>query len=129
MEDCNSVHNLIIPGFKILKDEGGVQVNETYFKQIMGSLIYLITTRPDLMFTVSLISRYMGKPTELHLQAVKRALRYLKGTINFGIFYKKGGSESLVGYADSDYDLEDQKSTSGYVFMLGSRAVAWSSKK
>jgi hypothetical protein len=71
----------------------------------------------------------MGKPTELHLQAVKRALRYLKGTINFGIFYKKGGSESLVGYADSDYDLEDQKSTSGYVFMLGSRAVAWSSKK
>ena len=129
MEDCNSVHNPIIRGFKILKDEKGVQVDETYFKQIVGSLIYLTATRPDLMFTVSLISRYMGKPTELHLQAVKRALRYLKGTINFGIFYKKGGSESLVGYADSDYDLEDQKSTSGYVFMLGSRAVAWSSKK
>jgi len=70
----------------------------------------------------------MGKPTELHLQAVKRALRYLKGTISFGIFYKKGGSETLVGYADSDYagDLEDRKNTSGYVFMLGSRAVALS---
>ena len=131
IEDCNLVHNPIIPSFKILKDERGVQVDETYFKQVVGSLIYLTATRPDLMFTVSLVSRYMGKPTELHLQAVKRALRYLKGTISYGIFYKKGGSESLVGYPDSDYagDLEDQKSTSGYVFMLGSGAIVWSSKK
>jgi len=92
MEDCNSVHNPIIPGFKILKDERGVQVDETYFKQVVGSLIYLTATRLDLMFTVSLVSRYMGKPTELHLRVVKRALRYLKGTISYGIFYKKGGS-------------------------------------
>ena len=78
IEDCNSVHNPIILGFKILKDEGGVQVDEMYFKQIMGSLIYLTATRPDLMFTVSLISRQMGKPTELHLQAVKRAFEVFK---------------------------------------------------
>ena len=78
IEDCNSVYNPIILGFKFLKDEREVQVDETYFKQIMGSLIYLTATRPNLMFTVSLVSRYMGKPTELHLQAVKRALRYLK---------------------------------------------------
>lgn len=106
-------------------------MDETYFKQIVGSLMYLTATRPDLMFIVSLISRYMGKPTELHFQAVKRVLRYLNGTTNFEIFYKKGGSKSLIGYTDSDYagDVEDRKSTSGYVFMLGSRAISWSSKK
>jgi hypothetical protein len=83
------------------------------------------------MFVVSLISRYAGQPTELHLQTAKRVLRYLKGTTNFGIFYKKGGSDELITFTDSDYagDLEDRKSISGYVFMLSSGAVSWSSKK
>ncbi|KAF5957377.1 hypothetical protein HYC85_004602 [Camellia sinensis] len=83
-------------------------------------------TRPYLMFAVSLMSKYMAKPTELHLLAAKRILRYLKGTTGLGVFYKKGGCGGLVGYADSDYarDLEGRKSTSGYVFMLGSGVVA-----
>ena len=73
----------------------------------------------------------MAKPTELHLQIAKRALRYLRGTINFGIYYKKGGSDELLSFTDSDYagDTEDRKSTSGYVFLLSSGAVSWSSKK
>nr|KYP44906.1 Retrovirus-related Pol polyprotein from transposon TNT 1-94 [Cajanus cajan] len=73
----------------------------------------------------------MSKPTELHLQAAKRILRYLKGTANYGILYKKGGEEDLITFTDSDYagDEEDSKSTSGYVFLLGSRAVSWMSKK
>ncbi|RVW62516.1 Retrovirus-related Pol polyprotein from transposon RE1 [Vitis vinifera] len=74
---------------------------------------------------------YMGQPTELHLQTAKRVLRYLRGTTNLGIFYKKGGNDKLVAFTDSDYadDLEDRKSTSGYVFMLSSGAVSWSSRK
>ena len=93
--------------------------------------MYLIATRPDMMFVVSLISRYMENPTELHLLAAKRVLRYLKGTTEFGIFYKKRGDDELVAYTDSDYagDLEDRKSTSGYVFLLSSRAVSWSTRK
>ena len=93
--------------------------------------MYLTATRPDMMFVVSLISRYMENPTEMHLQVAKRALRYLKGTNDFEIFYKKGGDEELVAYTDSDYagDLEDRKSTSGYVFLLSSGAVSWTSKK
>ena len=77
----------------------------------MGSLMYLTTTRPNLMFMVSLISRYMENPTELHLQAAKRVLRYLKGTTGFGIFYKKGGDDELVAYTDSDYagDLRTER--------------------
>lgn len=93
--------------------------------------MYSTATRPELMFVVSLISRYMAKPTNLHLMAAKRVLRYLKGTTDLGIFYNNGGCEDLIGYADSDYagDLDDRKSTSGYIFMLGSGEVAWSSKK
>ncbi|CAL9002860.1 unnamed protein product [Prunus brigantina] len=131
MDQCNSVHNPVVPGFKLMKDEGGVEVDSTVYKQMVGSLMYLTATRPDLMFIVSLISRYMERPTESHLLAAKRALRYIKGTVSFGIFYKKGGKEELVGYTDSDYagDQDDRKSTSGYVFLMGSGAVSWSSKK
>ena len=84
-----------------------------------------------MMFVVSLISRYMENPTKLHLQAAKRVLRYLKGTTEFGIFYKKRGDDELAAYTDNDYagDLEGRKSTSGYVFLLSSRAVSWSSRK
>ena len=73
----------------------------------------------------------MGQPTELHLQTAKRVLRYLRGTTNLRIFYKKGGNDKLVAFIDSGYagDLEDRKSTSGYVFMLSSGAVSWSSRK
>jgi hypothetical protein len=73
----------------------------------------------------------MERPTELHQQAVKRVLCYIKGTTELGIFYKRGEEEKLVAYSDSDYtgDTEDRKSTSGYPFLLSSGAVAWSSKK
>lgn len=92
MEECNAVKNPIVPGFKIDKNEGGVKVDETYYKQIVGSLMYITTTRPDLMFIVSFIGRFMARPTEVHLLAAKRALRYLKGTIDYGICYSKNGN-------------------------------------
>ncbi|GKG41638.1 hypothetical protein Tco_0473389, partial [Tanacetum coccineum] len=93
--------------------------------------MYLTTTRPDLMFAVSLISRYMKRPTESHLASARRVLRYVKGIINFGIFYRKGGNKELIGFTDSDYagDLDDRKSTSGYVFLMSSGAVSWCSTK
>ena len=78
MDKSNSVHNPIVPGFKLVKDEGGVKVDKNYYKQIVGSLMYLIATQPGMMFVVSLISRYMENPTEFHLQGAKRMLRYLK---------------------------------------------------
>ena len=131
MSDNKPVTSPIVPGFKISRDTNGAEVDDTYYKQIVGSLMYLTTTRPDIMFSVSLISRYMSKPTELHLQAAKRILRYLNGTTNHGIFYKKGGEKELLVFTDSDYagDEEDSKSTSGYVFLLSSGVVSWMSKK
>lgn len=93
--------------------------------------MYITATRPDLMFVVCLLSRYMANPTDLHMQAAKRVLRYLKGTVDMGVFYKRGGVEGLLAYTDSDYagDVDDRKSTSGYVFLLGGGAVSWSSRK
>ena len=132
MRMVNDEPNLIISSTSTeVNDEGGVKVDETYFKQIVGSHMYLTTTRPDMLFIVSLISCYMSKPAELYLQAAKRALRYLKGTINYGILCKKDGAEELLAFTDNDYsgDVEDGRSTSGYVFLMNSGAVSWSLRK
>lgn len=131
MEESNSVQNPMVPGFKIHKDEDGVKVNSSVYKQLVGSMMYLITTRPDVMYSVSLISRYMSNPIELHLMAAKRILRYLQGTISYGILYRKTGNTELIEFSDSDYagSMEDRKSTSGYAFILSNAVVAWSSRK
>lgn len=72
-------------------------MDETYFKQIVGCLMYIITTKPDLQFVVSLIARFMANPTEMHYQVAKRVLKYLKGTINFGILLKEEELENWWG--------------------------------
>lgn len=131
MDKSNLVKNPIVPGCRLSKDENGAKVDASLFKQVVGSLMYLTATRPDLMYGVSLISRFMSCPTEQHWSAAKRLLRYLKGTTDLGIFYKKGDCKQLTAYSDSDFagDLDDRKSTTGCVFMFNSGAVSWSSKK
>ncbi|KAG6488357.1 hypothetical protein ZIOFF_049600 [Zingiber officinale] len=92
MKDCNPVSTPTEFGLKLNKDHEGKKVDSTIYKQIVGSLMYLTATRPDIMYSVSLISRYMENPTEIHLLAAKRILRYLQGTKDFGLFYKKGAA-------------------------------------
>ncbi|KAM1172663.1 hypothetical protein ACFX2G_023223 [Malus domestica] len=131
MSNCNPVQNPIVSGFKITRNVEEERFDSTYYKQIFRSLMYLSATQPNMMYVVSLLSRFMEEPTKLHYQATKRMLRYLKGTVDYGLFFKKDESNELVGFSDSDYagDLEDKKSTSGHVFMLSSRVVSWYSKK
>lgn len=83
------------------------------------------------MYAVSLIIRYMRNPTQIHLQASKRILRYLQGIVNMGIMYKKGGNVDLLGYTNTGYagDLEVRKNSYEYVFILSNGAVVWYSKK
>ncbi|XP_068311223.1 uncharacterized mitochondrial protein AtMg00810-like [Pyrus communis] len=123
MENCNPVGTPTKPGLKLTSDLDGERVDSTYFKQIVGSLMYLIATQPDIMYAVCLISRYMERPTELHLRVAKRVFHYLKGTTDF---YKKNGGSILTGFTNSDYvgDLDDRRSTSGHVFMMGSGATS-----
>ena len=89
------------------------------------------TSRPDIMYSVCLCARFQADPRESHLKAVKRILRYLKGTPSLGLFYPKGTEWNILGYSDSDYEgsLTDRKSTSGTAYFMGSCLVAWGSKK
>ena len=93
--------------------------------------MYLTSPRPDIMYVVNLIIRYKECPTEAHLLVAKIIFRYLKGTANYGILYKRDSNSAMIGFSDSDYagSLDDRKSTSRLVFMLNSGAVSWSSKK
>lgn len=101
------------------------------YQSAVGSLMYaMLGTRPDLAFAVSVVSRYAANPTESHWKAVKRIFRYLKGTIDFELAYK-GDLQKLRGYSDADWagDLDTRRSTSGYVFNVGSGAISWLSKR
>ncbi|XP_028072934.1 uncharacterized protein LOC114275134 [Camellia sinensis] len=131
MMNCNQVGIPTEPGLKLTKDLEGKKVDNTLFKQIVGSLMYLTEARPNIMYSVSLISRYMECPAEYHLLVTKRVLRYLKGTFDFGVFYKKKVALDLIGFCESDYasDLDGRRSTSSYAFMMSSGVVSWSSKK
>jgi hypothetical protein len=107
-------------------------VDTTAYRSIVGSLRYLEHTRPNLAYSVKIVSRFIENPTTEHMSAVKKILRYVKGTINLGCTYKKG-KEGLIlhGYSDSDMagDVDDRKSTSGMVFYLGLNPISWNSQK
>ena len=101
------------------------------YKEVVGSLMYaMVATRPDLAFGVSMVSQFMSKPGPLHWAAVKRILRYLKGTLHFKLCL--GGKDlRLKGYCDADWggDQDTRRSTTGYVFFVGEGAISWNSKR
>ena len=109
----------------------------TYFDQelyqsAVGKLLYLSTrTRPDIAFAVSTAAKFTAKPTEQHWKAVKHILRYIAGTINFGLQFTRDESVDCNGFADADWagDIDDRKSTSGYIFKVGGGPVSWRSRK
>jgi len=100
---------------------------------MVGSLRYLCNSRPDICFAVGVISRYMHHPRKVHLLAAKRVLRYIKGTIGFGLLFPENNQEQteLVGYSDSDWcgDCSDRRSTSGFLFKFMGAPISWCSKK
>jgi hypothetical protein len=116
---------------KLSCDDGSKEVNGTVYRQMLGSLNYLTTTRPDISYSVSVLSQFMAKPHESHWNAAKAVLRYLKGTLDYGIKYTDASDVELTGYSDSDWagNMDDRRSTTGYAFSIGSRVVSWSSKK
>ncbi|KAL5697881.1 hypothetical protein ACHQM5_028985 [Ranunculus cassubicifolius] len=103
----------------------------TKYRQLVGSLFYLTITRPDLAYSVGVVSQFMDSPCVGHLIAAKRILRYVKGTLQFGLLYKSDVLSSLQGFADADWagDIITRRSTTGYCFNIGSAAVSWCSKK
>ncbi|XP_059073177.1 secreted RxLR effector protein 161-like [Cryptomeria japonica] len=131
MMNCKSAPTPIVTGLKLRKDDKEAYVNSTLYKKLVGSLMYLTTTRSDIMFGVSLISRFMESPKVSHRQAGKRILKYISRTRNYGIIYSSVNDFKLIGYTGSDCvgSIDDRKSTSSYVFHFGSGVVSWASKK
>lgn len=132
MNDCNPAKYPMDPKELLTKDEGGTAVDATQYKSLVGGLRYLVHTRPDIAYSVGVVSRFMERPTKLHVNAVKRILRYVKGTLQFGLTYsKQGGNNVLLGYSDSDLggNLDDRKSTGGVVFYLNESLITWVSQK
>ncbi|KAK9098657.1 hypothetical protein Syun_025702 [Stephania yunnanensis] len=137
MQDCKPIDT------PITKDQGlnqrmcpktpheREQMAKVPYTSAVGSLMYaMMCTRPDICFVVGMVSRYQANPGQTHWRAVKRILRYLKGTVDYSLCYQ-GNNLHLVGYTDVDWggDLDERKSTSGYVFLLNNGVISWSSKK
>ncbi|XP_026395956.1 uncharacterized protein LOC113290581 [Papaver somniferum] len=121
MDNCNPILTPVEEKLKLTREGSGELVNSTDFKGLVGCLRYLIVTRPDIMYTVGLVSRFMEEPRQSHLQAAKRILRYVRGTTNMGILYNDSEDPKLVGFTGSDWagDTEGRRSTSSYGFHLG----------
>nr|GFD25630.1 uncharacterized mitochondrial protein AtMg00810-like [Tanacetum cinerariifolium] len=116
---------------KLDEDLSGIPVNQTRFCSMIGSLMYLTASRPDLVFAVCMCDRYQAKPTKKHLEALKRVFWYLKGTINWSLWYLKDTAMALTAYADADHVgcQDTRRSTLGNAQFLGDKLVSWSSKK
>jgi hypothetical protein len=134
MTECKAVSNPSETNAKLddcVNEEG---VDPTLFKQIVGSLRYLCNSRPDICYSMSVVSKFMNNPKKSHLAAAKRILRYMKGTVKLGLLFPtgvNGSSAELISYSDSDWggDKTDRRSTSGYVMQYNGVSIAWCSKK
>ncbi|CAJ2657372.1 unnamed protein product [Trifolium pratense] len=128
---CNPACTPIDPNIKLGNAEEDVAVNKERYQRLVGKLIYLSHTRPDVAFAVSLVSQFMHQPKEIHLQAALRIVQYLKGTPGRGILFERNGSVGLEAYTDADYagSIVDRRSTTGYCTFLGGNLVTWKSKK
>ncbi|XP_070009624.1 secreted RxLR effector protein 161-like [Nicotiana sylvestris] len=131
MEASKVIDTPIATATRLDIDETGSPVNQTMYRGIIGSLLYLTTSRPDIVFSVGLCARFQSNPKESHLKATKRILRYFKGTQDLVLYYPSGDIFNLIGYADADYAgyLVDRKNISGMAHFLGSCLISWGTRK
>lgn len=129
--DCKPTKTQMLPSMSITADLTNPDVNVTLYRRMIGSLLYLTISRPDIMFATILCAQYQANPKESHLHAIKIIFRYLKHTPNIGLLYPCDSEFKLVGYTDSDHDGcgIDRKSTSGGAQLLRNQIVSWSRKK
>ncbi|GJY68405.1 retrovirus-related pol polyprotein from transposon TNT 1-94 [Tanacetum coccineum] len=131
MDKCNSLGTLMAIKPKLDADLSRTPINQTRYQGMIGSLMYLTSSRPDIVQAVCYCASYQARPTEKHLKEVKRIFRYLKGTINMGLWYPKDFGFKLTAFSNVDHArcLDTRKSTSGGIQFLGEKLVSWISKK
>ncbi|GJS02073.1 retrovirus-related pol polyprotein from transposon TNT 1-94 [Tanacetum coccineum] len=130
-DSCDPVDTPMVEKSKLDEDKEGKAVDPSHYRGMIGTLLYLTASRPDLQFAICMCARYQARPTEKHLNAVKRIFRYLKGTVHRGLWYPKDSSIALTAFADADHAgcQDTRRSTSGSMQLLGDRLVSWSSKR
>jgi hypothetical protein len=131
MEQCSPSHTPLPEGMTLSKDSNTPLVDATLYRMLVGKLLFLTKTCPDITHAVSVVSRFMQNPQEAHLQAAKHILRYLRRYPGLGLFFKQGEENRLHGYTDADYgqDIDDKISVGAYIFFLGNSPISWNSKK
>ena len=131
LTECKPVSTPLDRNLKMDADSGTAVCDPTKYRQLIDNLIYLTITRPDLSYSVGLLSQFMQNPRNLHLDCAKRILWYVSATMDYSIMYRSNTTIRLEGYTDVDWAgyKADRRSTSGCVFSLNSGAISWSSKK
>ncbi|KAB2612682.1 hypothetical protein D8674_034998 [Pyrus ussuriensis x Pyrus communis] len=131
LHSAKPVSNPMATTTKLHKDPNGKSVDQTLYRSMIGSLLYLTASRPDISFSVGACARYQADPKESHLETVKRIIRYVSGTIDYGLHYSFETNSEIAGFSDADWagNADDRKSTSGGCFYVGNNLVAWHSKK
>ena len=133
MQDAKTCKTPVNPSLKLTKaSDDSTNIDKDLYQSAVGKLLYLSTrTRPDIAFAICSVARFTANPTQQHWKAVKHILRYIAGTIKFGLLFAKGESTECTGYSDADWagDIDDRKSTSGYMFKIAGASVSWRSKK
>ncbi|GJR12857.1 ribonuclease H-like domain, reverse transcriptase, RNA-dependent DNA polymerase [Tanacetum coccineum] len=131
MIGCNETLILMDPGTRLTKNTEGTLVNSTEYRSLIACLRYLLHTRPELSYSVGLLSRFMQEPREQHMKAIRQVLRYVKGKKDYGITYKHNGGDKIHGFSDSSYGVNTQegKVTTGIIFYYGESPISWSTQK
>ena len=131
MIDCKPAETPITVNHGLQTELGGEMAEKEQYQKLVGKLIYLAHTRPDISYAVGVVSRFMHCPQIQHMEAVMRIIRYLKGTSNRGVLFENNGNLDLMAYTDAGWagDKDSRKSTSGYFTLVGGNLVTWRSKK
>ena len=131
MDGCNSTHVPMDMNLRLSRSVEEQGVDEKKYRRSIGCLRYLIHTRPDLSYSIGVLSRFMLNPKASHDAALKQVLRYLRGTLTYGLTYKRADKVRLLGYSDSslNVDVDDGKSVTGHIFYLNESPITWCSQK
>ena len=131
LESASSVRTPMSPNVKLTVDLLGKSVDSSLYRSMIGSLLYLTASRPDISYSVGVCATYQANPKESHMIALKRIIKNVKTTTKFDVWYNKDTNDVLAGYSNDDWaeNADDRKSTSGGYFNVGNNLVSWMSKK
>ncbi|XP_019176341.1 PREDICTED: uncharacterized protein LOC109171741 [Ipomoea nil] len=129
--DSKPVYSPTVPSHKLSKNEGDLLDDTTPYRRLVGKLLYLTITRPDISFATQQLAQFLDSPTNLHLQAAHRVLRYIKGAPGQGLFFPASSDLQLKAFSDADWGacVDSRKSVTGFCVFLGEALISWKSKK